>query len=211
MGMRASGSHDIEFRDAFIADECLVGVEGAGTEGGNVCLPWYALGIAAVYTGVAGAAFDFAVEYLKQRTLHPLPASVAHLPGSQFTVAEMQIQLETSRALIYKTAAELAHGADFGARTAAGGDHAAVRRHAQRARRRHQGDAGGRRPEHHPPPAARALVPRRPRRHPAPVHPLLAAGDDRQGGAGHSARRASRGGCEGDDEGCGSQRRTSAF
>ncbi|MFN8640509.1 MAG: acyl-CoA dehydrogenase family protein [Candidatus Binatia bacterium] len=114
LGMRASGSHDIELRDAFIADECLIGVEGAGTEGGNACLPWYALGIAAVYTGVAGAAFAFAVDYLKRRTLQPLPASVAHLPGSQFSVAEMQILLETSRALIYKTAAELTHGADFG-------------------------------------------------------------------------------------------------
>ena len=116
LGMRASGSHDIEFRDAFIADECLVGVEGAGTESGAACLPWYALGIAAVYTGVAGAAFDFAVEYLKGRQLHPLPATVAHLPGSQFSVAEMQILLETSRALIFRTAGELARGADFGDR-----------------------------------------------------------------------------------------------
>ena len=114
LGMRASGSHDIEFRDAFIADECLVGVEGAGTEGGNACLPWYALGIAAVYTGVAGAAYAFAVDYLRKRTLHPLPASVAHLPGSQFSVAEMQIRLETSRALIYKTADEITRGAEFG-------------------------------------------------------------------------------------------------
>jgi alkylation response protein AidB-like acyl-CoA dehydrogenase len=119
MGMRATGSHDIEFRDAFIPDQCLVGVEGAGTEGGMVCLPWYALGIASVYTGVAGAAFDFAVEYAKRRTLHPLPASIAHLPGQQFTVAAMQIQLEAARALIYKTAAELAHGADFGDATLA--------------------------------------------------------------------------------------------
>ena len=93
MGMRASGSHDIEFHDAFIPDECLIGVEGAGTEGGMACLPWYALGIAAVYIGVAGAAFDFAVDYVKRRTLHPLPASVAHLPGTQFTIAAMQMQL----------------------------------------------------------------------------------------------------------------------
>jgi alkylation response protein AidB-like acyl-CoA dehydrogenase len=116
LGMRASGSHDIEFTDCFIPAECLIGVEGAGSEGGMVCLPWYALGIAAVYTGVAGAAFDFTVDYLKQRRLHPLPASVAHLPGAQFNVAEMQIQLETARALIYKTAAELTRGADFGDR-----------------------------------------------------------------------------------------------
>jgi alkylation response protein AidB-like acyl-CoA dehydrogenase len=114
LGMRASGSHDIEFHDAFIADECLVGVEGAGTEGGAACLPWYALGIASVYTGVAGAAFDFAVDYLTTRRLHPLPATVAHLPGSQFSVAEMQILLDTSRALIFKTAGEIAAGADFG-------------------------------------------------------------------------------------------------
>ena len=85
MGMRASGSHDIEFTDAFIADECLIGEEGAGIEGGLACLPWYALGIASVYTGVAAAAFDFAVDYVKHRTLHPLPARIAHLPGIQFT------------------------------------------------------------------------------------------------------------------------------
>ncbi len=115
MGMRASGSHDIAFTDAFIPDECLVGVEGAGTEGGAACLPWYALGLAATYTGIAAAAYEFAADYLGRRRLHPLPQTVAHLPGSQFTVAEMHIQLETARALIYKTAAELAHGADFGA------------------------------------------------------------------------------------------------
>lgn len=116
LGMRASGSHDIEFHDAFIADECLVGVEGAGSESGAACLPWYALGLAAVYTGIAGAAFDFAVDYLRNRRLHPLPASVAHLPGSQFGVAEMQILLDTSRALIFKAAAELTRGADLGDR-----------------------------------------------------------------------------------------------
>ncbi len=114
MGMRASGSHDIEFHDAFVPDECLIGVEGAGTEGGMACLPWYALGIAAVYLGVGGAAFDFAVDYVKRRTLHPLPASVAHLPGTQFTIAAMQVRLAAARALIYQTAAALAGGADFG-------------------------------------------------------------------------------------------------
>jgi alkylation response protein AidB-like acyl-CoA dehydrogenase len=117
VGMRATGSHDIEFRDAFIADECLIGVEGSGTEGGLTCLPWYALGIAATYIGIAGAAFDFAVDFVKHRTLHPLPASIAHLPGTQFSVAAMQVQLEAARALIYKTAAELARGADFGDQT----------------------------------------------------------------------------------------------
>jgi alkylation response protein AidB-like acyl-CoA dehydrogenase len=114
MGMRATGSHDIEFRDAFIADECLIGVEGAGTEGGLACLPWYALGIASVYLGIAAAAFDFAIEYAKHRTLHPLPASLAHLPGTQFTVAAMHVRLAAARALIHTTAAEITHGADYG-------------------------------------------------------------------------------------------------
>jgi alkylation response protein AidB-like acyl-CoA dehydrogenase len=114
MAMRATGSHDIQFSDAFIPDECLIGPEGEGVESGLTALPWYALGIASVYTGIAAAAYAFAVDYVKRRTLHPLPQSVAHLPGTQFTVAEMAVGLETARALIYKTAAELAHGADFG-------------------------------------------------------------------------------------------------
>ena len=114
MAMRATGSHDIQFADAFVPDECLVGPEGEGVESGLAALPWYALGIASVYTGIASAAFNFTVDYVKQRKLHPLPNSIAHLPGIQFTVAEMAMSLEASRALIYKTAAELAHGADFG-------------------------------------------------------------------------------------------------
>jgi alkylation response protein AidB-like acyl-CoA dehydrogenase len=112
--MRATGSHDIEFAGAFIPDECLVGPEGEGVESGLAALPWYALGIASVYTGVASAAYNFTVEYAKQRKLHPLPSSIAHLPGIQFTIAEMAVSLEAARALIYKTAAELAHGAEFG-------------------------------------------------------------------------------------------------
>jgi alkylation response protein AidB-like acyl-CoA dehydrogenase len=114
MGMRASGSHDIEFRDTFVPEERRIGREGAGSEDGLTCLPWYALGIASVYTGIAAAAFDFTVEYVKRRTLHPLPASVAHLPGTQFSVAAMQVQLAAARALIHDTAAALSAGADFG-------------------------------------------------------------------------------------------------
>jgi len=114
MGMRATGSDDIEFDDAFIPAECLIGEEGAGFEGGLQSLPWYALGIASVYLGIAGTALDFTVEYVKARKLHPLPRSIAHLPGIQFDVAEMSIGLEAARAFVFKTAAELARGADFG-------------------------------------------------------------------------------------------------
>jgi alkylation response protein AidB-like acyl-CoA dehydrogenase len=114
VAMRATGSHEIQFTDAFIPDECLIGPEGTGVETGLTALPWYALGIAAVYTGVAMAAFQFAVDYVRQRKLHPLPGAIASLPGIQFSVANMSIRLEAARALIYKTARELACGADFG-------------------------------------------------------------------------------------------------
>src|SRR6185436_14830533 len=114
MGMRATGSHDIELSDAFIPDECLIGEEGAGFEGGLQSLPWYALGIASVYLGVARAAFDFTVDYVRQRKLHPQPRSIAHLPGIQFDVGEMSIALDAARAFILSTAAELGAGADFG-------------------------------------------------------------------------------------------------
>jgi len=114
MAMRASGSHDIHFTDAFIPDERRIGPEGEGSESGLAALPWYALGIASVYTGIAAAALEFTIEYVKQRRLHPLPRTIANLPGIQFAVAEMVIGVEQSRALIYKTAAELAHGVDYG-------------------------------------------------------------------------------------------------
>lgn len=114
MGMRATGSHDIEFADTFVPQECLIGEEGLGFEGGLRSLPWYALGIASVYLGIAAAAFDFVVDYARKRRLHPRPRPIAHLPGIQFDVAEMSIALEAARAFVFKTAADLARGADFG-------------------------------------------------------------------------------------------------
>lgn len=114
MGMRATGSHDIEMVDAFIPDDRLIGEEGAGFEGGLQSLPWYALGIGSVYLGVARAAFEFTVDYLRQRKLHPQPRSIAHLPGIQFDVGEMSIALDAARTFVFATAAELAAGADFG-------------------------------------------------------------------------------------------------
>jgi alkylation response protein AidB-like acyl-CoA dehydrogenase len=65
---------------------------------------WFGLSIASVYTGIAIAARDFAVESRSQPPAVRAAAPIAHLPGVQFLVADMDIKLAAARALTLQTA-----------------------------------------------------------------------------------------------------------
>jgi len=79
-------------------------------ERGVALFAWFSTSIAAVYTGVAQAARDFAVDYAKRRRPSVLTRSIAHLPAIQFAVADMDIMLATARALTLAVAEEWRRG-----------------------------------------------------------------------------------------------------
>jgi alkylation response protein AidB-like acyl-CoA dehydrogenase len=102
LGMRGTGSHDVVLEDVVVPlDVRLPGEEAPGVgdpRGWNV-------GSGAVYTGIAVAARDFAVEYARgRRPSGQEGASIAEYQAVQHRVAEMDMLILQSRSILYSTA-----------------------------------------------------------------------------------------------------------
>jgi len=117
MGMRATASHDLLLKDVLVPEQYLVSVRAPGNvdAGATALFAWFSLSIASVYTGVAIAARDFAVDFARTRRPSVLPRTIAHLPGIQFAVADMDIALAAARALTRRVAEEWIDGAHHSA------------------------------------------------------------------------------------------------
>lgn len=112
MGMRATASHDLVLKDVLVPAQYLVTVRAPGNldASATALFAWFSLSIASVYTGVAIAARDFAVDYARTRRPSVLPRTIAHLPGIQFAVADIDIALATARALTHRVGEEWIDG-----------------------------------------------------------------------------------------------------
>jgi len=108
MGMRASASRSSELKDAFVKDEDVVLTRSVSKSGKITRIFAKApFTIGAPYIGIATAARDFAVEFMRNRPRYPLPYPMSHLPSVYNKVGEMDLLIETARAMMYKAAAEL--------------------------------------------------------------------------------------------------------
>jgi alkylation response protein AidB-like acyl-CoA dehydrogenase len=107
LGLRGSASHDVVFTDVAIpADHALdlrppSGWARRDPEGAA----WNALLIAALYTGVAQAARDWIVEFLRNRVPANLGAPLASLPRMQEAVGRIEAFLLANRHLVVSAAA----------------------------------------------------------------------------------------------------------
>ncbi|MFN8439450.1 MAG: acyl-CoA dehydrogenase family protein [Caldilineaceae bacterium] len=107
LSMRATASHDLILTDVELPDEALLPEAGARIPSDPRV---WGLVTAAVYTGIAFAARDFAVNYARERQPNGLPGPIAELQTVQHRVAEIELLLLQSRAVLYSSAeAWLAH------------------------------------------------------------------------------------------------------
>ncbi|WP_159882678.1 acyl-CoA dehydrogenase family protein [Paenibacillus puerhi] len=94
--MKGTKSHHVTLDEVFIPEDRLIGREGHAIEDTNELSHWSRLAISSVYQGIAQAAFDHVVSVLgKKRDMYS-QTPLAFMPGSQFTLAEMRIKLETA-------------------------------------------------------------------------------------------------------------------
>jgi alkylation response protein AidB-like acyl-CoA dehydrogenase len=108
LGMRASGSHDVIFTNCFIPDTALLdlGVWGEWSEPyltGNLVI---ATGLAGVFLGIAEASRDLMVESVKTRRKGPSGRTLAERYSIQHLIAEIEIDLAASRAILGRTTME---------------------------------------------------------------------------------------------------------
>jgi alkylation response protein AidB-like acyl-CoA dehydrogenase len=106
LGMRATCSHDLIFEDTAIPPSFALDVR-APQEWRNkstVHMAWMGLVISAVYLGVADAARDWLVAFLKSRVPTNLGKPLATLERMQLAVGEIEALLRSSAILLSATA-----------------------------------------------------------------------------------------------------------
>jgi acyl-CoA dehydrogenase len=102
MGQRASNTATITFPDVEIPADHLIGEENAGFKIAMMTLDRTRPGVAAMATGIARAAFEFAVSYALERVQFGVP--IAAHQAIQFMIADMATDIEAARLLTWKSA-----------------------------------------------------------------------------------------------------------
>ncbi|MDE1172632.1 MAG: acyl-CoA/acyl-ACP dehydrogenase [Parvibaculaceae bacterium] len=109
LGLRASGSHDTLFDNVFVPEDHAVDIRlpKEWAELDPFQAAFHPVALAALYEGVAVAARDWLVGYLKTRKPSNLGASLATLPHFQEAVGEIDAMSSVNRLLVDETAAKL--------------------------------------------------------------------------------------------------------
>ena len=105
LGIRGSPTAQIVFEDVKVPAANRLGEEGAGFKLALAVLDRSRPGIGAQALGIAEGAFDYALNYVKER--HQFGQAIASFQGIQFMLADMATQIEASRHLVYRAATKV--------------------------------------------------------------------------------------------------------
>ena len=108
MGLRASDTRELIFKNAKVPKGGLLGKPGEGFKIAMSLLDAGRIGIAAQAVGIAQAAFEEAVSYAKQRK--QFGKALAEFQLTQAKLADMATNIEAARLLVYSAAAKAARG-----------------------------------------------------------------------------------------------------
>jgi len=109
MGIRASATRELIFRNCLVPEENIIGKPGMGFIQAMRLFDRSRPGIGAQAVGIAQGALEVAVDYAQQRVQFGHP--IISLPVVQDMLAEMDIQVEAARALVYAAARTVDSGA----------------------------------------------------------------------------------------------------
>jgi alkylation response protein AidB-like acyl-CoA dehydrogenase len=108
MGMRSTASRSSELKDAFVPDDSIVLRRPISTSGRITKVFAKApFTIGAPYIGIAIAARNFTVEFMRDRRRYPLKNPMSHLPSVYNKVGQMDLLIEGARAAMWKAADEV--------------------------------------------------------------------------------------------------------
>ncbi len=103
MGMRGTVSRNLEFKEVFVADDARMMPEGLYFQAASRFPHMFAT-LSPTYMGLAQAAYDFTVMYLRGEMAGTPPVKRRMYPTKQVATAEMRIKLEQTRALFLQNA-----------------------------------------------------------------------------------------------------------
>jgi alkylation response protein AidB-like acyl-CoA dehydrogenase len=105
LGMRGTVSRNLAFKEVFVSDDEQLMPRGIYYKGAQT---WPAMffTLAPTYLGIANAAYDFTVSYLRGEVAGEPPVKRRMYPTKQVAVAQMRIQLEAMKSLFARAILE---------------------------------------------------------------------------------------------------------
>ena len=105
LGMRGTVSRTLLFKDVFVPEAEMLMPHGVYFRAAST-FPHMFLTLSPTYMGLAQAAYDFTVSYLRGEVPGTPPVKRRMFPTKQIAVAEMHIQLEQTKALWFQAVSE---------------------------------------------------------------------------------------------------------
>ena len=102
LGIRSSSTTEMVFTDCRVPAKNLLGQENKGLNIALATLDCGRIGIAAQAIGIAEAALEEAVKYAKERVQFGKP--LAEFEALQFTLADMAVDVEVAKTMLYRVA-----------------------------------------------------------------------------------------------------------
>jgi alkylation response protein AidB-like acyl-CoA dehydrogenase len=102
MGIRTSSTTELIFTDCRVPAANLLGQENKGLSIALATLDCGRLGIAAQAVGIADAALEESIRYSKERVQFGKP--IAHQQAVQFMLADMAVDVEVAKSMLYRVA-----------------------------------------------------------------------------------------------------------
>jgi short-chain 2-methylacyl-CoA dehydrogenase len=102
LGWRASDTRELSFKDCAVAEGNLLGVRGRGFQQFMEILDGGRISVAAMGVGLAQGAYDLAFAYAQERRQFGRP--IAKFQAVQFALADMAMEIEAGRQLVYRAA-----------------------------------------------------------------------------------------------------------
>jgi alkylation response protein AidB-like acyl-CoA dehydrogenase len=112
LGIRSSDTHSIIYTDVKVPKENRLGENGFGFKFAMKTLEGGRIGIAAQALGIAAGAYELAVQYALIRKAFAKPL-IEH-QGVAFKLAEMAMEIESARMLVYRAAVLKDEGKPYG-------------------------------------------------------------------------------------------------
>jgi alkylation response protein AidB-like acyl-CoA dehydrogenase len=105
LGMRATVSRTLLFKDVFVPEDAMLMPRGVYFQAATRW-PHMFLTLSPTYMGLAQAAYDFTIRYLRGEMPGTPPVKRRMFPTKQIAVAEMQVMLEQTKALWFQAISE---------------------------------------------------------------------------------------------------------
>lgn len=102
LGIRGSDTHSLMFTDVKVPKTNRIGEDGFGFKFAMKTLTGGRIGIASQALGIAGGAYELALQYSKERKAFGVP--ICQHQAIQFKLADMATEIEAARLLCYKAA-----------------------------------------------------------------------------------------------------------